>query len=104
VNDNAKGPAKSAGAQLRRYGEQALREDVQGLLTEWAEEVQDSERIFFRASVSNRKMFWDWENSPIKKGEFPSQKTHNKSSSCLFRGQPTAHVPIPDQTTCTYLC
>ena len=26
VNDNAKGPAKSAGAQLRRYGEQALKE------------------------------------------------------------------------------
>lgn len=26
MNDNAKGPAKSAGAQLRRYGEQALRE------------------------------------------------------------------------------
>jgi Bacteroidetes VLRF1 release factor len=26
LNDNAKGPAKSAGAQLRRYGEQALRD------------------------------------------------------------------------------
>lgn len=26
VNDNAKGFAKSAGAQLRRYGEQALRD------------------------------------------------------------------------------
>lgn len=26
VNDNAKGPAKSAGALLRRYGEQALRD------------------------------------------------------------------------------
>lgn len=26
VNDNAKGNAKSAGAQLRRYGEQALRD------------------------------------------------------------------------------
>jgi len=26
TNDNAKGPAKSAGAQLRRYGEQALRD------------------------------------------------------------------------------
>ena len=25
LNDNAKGNAKSAGAQLRRYGEQALR-------------------------------------------------------------------------------
>jgi len=26
LNDNAKGPAKSAGALLRRYGEQALRD------------------------------------------------------------------------------
>ena len=26
MNDNAKGPAKSAGALLRRYGEQALRD------------------------------------------------------------------------------
>lgn len=26
TNDNAKGPAKSAGAMLRRYGEQALRD------------------------------------------------------------------------------
>ena len=31
VNDNAKGPAKSAGALLRRYGEQALR-DVSSLM------------------------------------------------------------------------
>lgn len=31
INDNAKGPAKSAGAQLRRYGEQALR-DVSGFV------------------------------------------------------------------------
>jgi hypothetical protein len=69
VNDNAKGPAKSAGAQLRRYGEQALREDIQGILAEWSEEVGKSELIFFRASVSNRKMFWDWENAPIKKGK-----------------------------------
>ncbi|ELU43624.1 cytoplasmic protein [Rhizoctonia solani AG-1 IA] len=63
VNDNAKGPAKSAGAQLRRYGEQALREDIQGILAEWSEDVRKSELIFFRASVSNRKMFWDWENA-----------------------------------------
>lgn len=33
VNDNAKGPAKSAGAQLRRYGEQALREVCHNYLT-----------------------------------------------------------------------
>ncbi|CAE6441154.1 unnamed protein product [Rhizoctonia solani] len=91
VNDNAKGPAKSAGAQLRRYGEQALREDIQGLLTEWSEDVCNSERIFFRASVSNRKMFWDWENSPIKKGDnrlrtfpFPTRRpTQAELMRCL---------------------
>ncbi|CAE6513608.1 unnamed protein product [Rhizoctonia solani] len=91
VNDNAKGPAKSAGAQLRRYGEQALREDIQGLLDEWSEDVRNSERIFFRASVSNRKMFWDWENSPIKKGDdrlrtfpFPTRRpTQAELMRCL---------------------
>ncbi|CUA78167.1 VMS1 homolog C1827,04 [Schizosaccharomyces pombe 972h-] [Rhizoctonia solani] len=92
VNDNAKGPAKSAGAQLRRYGEQALREDIQGLLAEWSEDVRNSERIFFRASVSNRKMFWDWDNSPIKKGDerlrtfpFPTRRpTQAELMRCLI--------------------
>lgn len=91
VNDNAKGPAKSAGAQLRRYGEQALREDIQGILAEWSDEVQKSERIFFRASVANRKMFWDWENSPIKRGDdrlrtfpFPTRRpTQAELMRCL---------------------
>ncbi|CAE6417493.1 unnamed protein product [Rhizoctonia solani] len=92
VNDNAKGPAKSAGAQLRRYGEQALREDIQGILAEWSEEVGKSELIFFRASVSNRKMFWDWENAPIKKGDdrlrtfpFPTRRpTQAELMRCLI--------------------
>lgn len=35
ANDNAKGPAKSAGALLRRYGEQALRDvGVDSLFTD----------------------------------------------------------------------
>lgn len=33
VNDNAKGPAKSAGALLRRYGEQALKDVSASKLT-----------------------------------------------------------------------
>lgn len=86
MNDNAKGPAKSAGAQLRRYGEQALREvrldlctlvppsnitysqDIRELLMEWADELNDCERIFIRASVSNRRIFMDFDGSPIPKG------------------------------------
>ncbi|KAG8884362.1 hypothetical protein FRB98_002441 [Tulasnella sp. 332] len=44
LNDNAKGNAKSAGAQLRRYGEQALRDDIRGLLVKWKEDIDASER------------------------------------------------------------
>lgn len=68
VNDNANGKAKSAGAQLRRYGEQALREDIQGLLLEWVEELDACERIFIRASVTNRRIFLESEDSIIQKG------------------------------------
>lgn len=91
VNDNAKGPAKSAGALLRRYGEQALREvrlqgrsthsrapvltalvpqDIRGLLLEWREEIDASERVFIRANTSNRRIFLDFDESPIPKGEW----------------------------------
>lgn len=69
TNDKAKGNAKSAGATLRRYGEQALKEDIQNLLLEWAEDVELSERIWLRASSSSRKTFWDYENAPIVKGD-----------------------------------
>ena len=40
VNDNAKGPAKSAGALLRRYGEQALR-DVSDHMWPWKGKSQN---------------------------------------------------------------
>ncbi|KAG8894271.1 hypothetical protein FRB99_001371 [Tulasnella sp. 403] len=43
VNDNAKGPAKSAGALLRRYGEQALKDDIRELLVEWRDDIDTSE-------------------------------------------------------------
>lgn len=86
MNDNAKGPAKSAGAQLRRYGEQALRDvcpistllnnmasnifkDIRGLLEEWTDELADCERIWIRASVSNRKIFFDFDEAPFSKGD-----------------------------------
>ncbi|KAG8965651.1 hypothetical protein FRC03_000346 [Tulasnella sp. 419] len=69
VNDNAKGLAKSAGALLRRYGEQSLREDIRALLDEWREEINASERIFLRANVSNKRTFVDFEGTPIPKGD-----------------------------------
>ncbi|EGN96562.1 hypothetical protein SERLA73DRAFT_184638 [Serpula lacrymans var. lacrymans S7.3] len=92
VNDNSKGNAKSAGAQLRRYGEQALRDDIRNLLEEWADEINDCELIWIRASGSNRRIFLDYERCIIQKGDerlrtfpFPTRRpTQSELSRCLL--------------------
>ncbi|KAF9447512.1 hypothetical protein P691DRAFT_802247 [Macrolepiota fuliginosa MF-IS2] len=91
TNDNAKGPAKSAGALLRRYGEQALRDDIRNLLLDWAEDIDTCERIWIRASVSNRRIFLDFDG-PIVKGDdrlrtfpFPTRRpTQSELARCLL--------------------
>ncbi|KAH8093298.1 hypothetical protein BXZ70DRAFT_1066786 [Cristinia sonorae] len=91
TNDNSKGKAVSAGAMLRRYGEQALRDDIRNLLTDWSEEIYDCERIFIRASVSNRKIFLDYEGAILQKSDdrlrtfpFPTRRpTQSELSRCL---------------------
>ena len=74
---------------LRRYGEQALRDvssvpdngwqryllngsiqDIRNLLQDWSDEIEQCERIFIRASVSNRRIFLDYEGAIIEKGEY----------------------------------
>ncbi|KAF8196726.1 hypothetical protein K438DRAFT_1718384 [Mycena galopus ATCC 62051] len=92
LNDNAKGNAKSAGAQLRRYGEQALRDDIRNLIEDWAEEINACERIWIRASGSNRKIFIDYDDCVIEKGDgrlrtfpFPTRRpTQSELSRCLL--------------------
>ncbi|PVG04726.1 hypothetical protein CPB86DRAFT_821333 [Serendipita vermifera] len=69
VNDNAKGPAKSAGAMLRRYGEQALKDDIRNLMNEWSEEIQASERIWIRANVANKRIFYDYDAAIFTKDD-----------------------------------
>ncbi|KAG5652040.1 hypothetical protein H0H81_006490 [Sphagnurus paluster] len=92
ANDNAKGPAKSAGAQLRRYGEQSLRDDIRNLLIEWGDDIRDCERIWIRASVSNRKIFMGYDDAVIEKTDerlrtfpFPTRRpTQSELSRCLL--------------------
>ncbi|WVR03805.1 hypothetical protein IAU60_000801 [Kwoniella sp. DSM 27419] len=69
LNDNAKSKAVSAGAMLRRYGEQALQEEIRALMTDWEEEIEASERIFVRASTHGKKSFWGYEGAVINKND-----------------------------------
>ncbi|KAG6868417.1 hypothetical protein C0993_003361 [Termitomyces sp. T159_Od127] len=92
LNDNAKGNAKSAGALLRRYGEQSLRDDIRNLLLEWREEIDACERIWIRASGSNRKIFLGYDDAVIPKGDdrlrtfpFPTRRpTQSELARCLL--------------------
>ncbi|KAG6850771.1 hypothetical protein H0H93_008809 [Arthromyces matolae] len=92
LNDNAKGNAKSAGALLRRYGEQSLRDDIRNLLTEWSEDIDSCERIWIRASGSNRKIFMGYDGALITKGDerlrtfpFPTRRpTQSELARCLL--------------------
>ncbi|CAD6570534.1 MAG: hypothetical protein TREMPRED_005887 [Tremellales sp. Tagirdzhanova-0007] len=69
LNDNAKSKAVSAGAMLRRYGEQALQEEIRALMIEWEEDIALSERVFIRASTHGKKSFWGYEGAVIQKGD-----------------------------------
>lgn len=71
ANDSAKGAAHSAGADLRRYNEQALVEDVRGLLQDWKGLIDTSELLFVRATgnTNRRTLFGPYENQPLKQND-----------------------------------
>lgn len=60
ANDSAKGAAKSAGAQIRRYNEIALAEDIKGLLQEWKAMLAKVDIILIRAGgQSSKKLLYE---------------------------------------------
>jgi hypothetical protein len=52
---------------LRRYGEQALQEDIRGLLSKWSDEIDASEIIWYRAGANSRKILWDYDGAILRK-------------------------------------
>ena len=54
---------------LRRYGEQALQEEIRALMTEWQDDLEASEKIFIRASTHAKKSFWGYEGAVLEKGD-----------------------------------
>ena len=69
--DEARGNAnriRSAGATLRRHGEQALRQEVHELLTEWYDDLVAAQCVFIRAGQrEKRDLLVGWEGSPLQK-------------------------------------
>ena len=63
ANDNAKGAANSAGAQIRRYNEQMLQQEVREVLNQWKQYIQESEHIFVHAPSNNRKVVYGYDDA-----------------------------------------
>ena len=67
-HDNKGGKALSAGAMLRRYGEEALKEDVKGLLRAWRGHLAVAGVILFSVPKTMRSiMFGEDSDAPLRK-------------------------------------
>ncbi|KAI8146898.1 hypothetical protein BJV82DRAFT_710223 [Fennellomyces sp. T-0311] len=65
ANDNAKGAANSAGAQIRRYNEQLLQQEVREVLDQWKQHINESEQVFVHAPSNNRKVVYNYDNAVL---------------------------------------
>ncbi|CEP12209.1 hypothetical protein [Parasitella parasitica] len=65
ANDNAKGAANSAGAQIRRYNEQLLQQQVRAVLSQWHQYIAQSEMVLVHAPSGNRKLVYNYEGAVL---------------------------------------
>lgn len=63
-------------------------------MTDWAEELADCERIFIRASVSNRRIFFDYDDAILQKGITPTVAS-SVDSDIFRRRRSISHFPFP---------
>lgn len=97
VMDNAKGKANSAGSTLRRYNENALKQDIQNLLLDWKPYLDKCENIFIRAkSVFDKAIFFESNNNSHNGSKSDNAHFINKSDPRLktfpfTTGRPTIH-------------
>ena len=63
--------AKSVGAMLRRYGEQALTEDVRALLKDWGAYIQSCSSIFLSCPKTMRSVIFEdgGKDVPIRRND-----------------------------------
>lgn len=93
--------AKSAGAQLRRYNEAALGDDIRDLLDSpgWRELVSRSEKIWIRAGArAARGLLWSWEGAKASRGSpLEAARTDGRLGSLPF---PTRRPTIGETVRC----
>ena len=77
-------------------------QDIRNLLADWADEIHDCERIFIRASVSNRRIFLDYEGAVIEKGIFSTDTVVLVGSRQYGRRRKAPRIPLPDATPSTH--
>ncbi|CAG8472832.1 11212_t:CDS:2 [Ambispora leptoticha] len=69
VHDQAKGGAKSAGADIRRYNEAKLQEEIRELLENWKDWIEKSELIFVSAPSVNKNIIYGYERAVLRRGD-----------------------------------
>jgi hypothetical protein len=65
TNDNAKGAANSAGAQIRRHNEMLLQQEVRAVLDQWRSHIENSELVFVHAPSGNRKLVFHYDGAVL---------------------------------------
>ncbi|KAI8047052.1 uncharacterized protein B0P05DRAFT_592861 [Gilbertella persicaria] len=65
TNDNAKGAANSAGAQIRRYNEQMLQQEVREIIGQWRQYITSSEMVVVHAPSGNRKLLFNYDDAVL---------------------------------------
>ncbi|UMM25870.1 hypothetical protein L5515_005512 [Caenorhabditis briggsae] len=58
-DSGGKGAAKSAGAQLRRYNEQKMKEEIQQMVRDWSQHLQKTPLVFIRCATYHRSVFFE---------------------------------------------
>jgi hypothetical protein len=68
-NDQAKGKAKSAGAQIRRENEMMLKSDIKKLLINWKQYLDHTSVIWFRGAIHYKSTIMGYEDASIQEND-----------------------------------
>uniref|UniRef100_A0A8R1EKW2 C2H2-type domain-containing protein n=1 Tax=Caenorhabditis japonica TaxID=281687 RepID=A0A8R1EKW2_CAEJA len=58
-DSGGKGAAKSAGAKLRRYNEQKMKEEIESTMSSWKPRLQETPLLFIRCAAYHRNIFFE---------------------------------------------